>query len=214
MSLQNILIISITLILTLVFSQLFVNVSRKIGYQYGSEKRERLAVVLTVIYAAVLSIFTRMAHPVFTVAGELYFGLFVLASIISISSSFIDLEYKEIPNSYNLATAVLGIAAVVIYSNIIDSAILSGGLMFGIYFILMMVTNAMGGGDVKMAGALGLLVPLSSFGTFLISPFAFGTVIAVYLIFVKKHDKNDMIAFGPYIAMGYLLTIFIYWAVL
>jgi len=213
MSIQNILISITTIIFSVVISYNLVVVSRNIGYEYGSKKREMSAVCLTAFYVGILTVSTRISHEVLNFKDELYFSLFLIVSIISISSSFVDLKYKEIPNSYNLSTAIVGIITFFIFPSFIDTAILSGGLMFGIYFLLMIVTNALGGGDVKMAGALGLIIPFSYFRFLLISPFAFGTVIAVYLIFVKKRGKDETIAFGPYITLGYLFTTFLYWVV-
>ena len=111
-----------------------------------------------------------------------------------------------------MATVGLGLVSVVLFPKLVNSAILIGGIMFGIYFLILIITGAMGGGDVKMAGALGTLIPTSMLGTFLISPFAVGSVIALYLLIVKKQNKNLKIPFGPYITIGYLITIFRFWA--
>ena len=205
--------IALTLILTGILSYIFTRISTTIGYDYGSKKKELISILISVSYVAILSYFARTAHSTFTIKGEIYFSLFIIASIASISSSFIDLEYQEIPDSYNAFTAILGIVSVLVLPSLFNTAILTGGIMFGIYFVIMLLTNAMGGGDVKMAGALGLLVPISTLKYFLISPFAFGTVIALYLIFIKKQDKNNKIPFGPYITMGFLLTTYMYWAI-
>jgi leader peptidase (prepilin peptidase)/N-methyltransferase len=83
--------------------------------------------------------------------------------------------------------------------------------MFGIYFLIMAVTNAMGGGDVKMVGALGILVPFSQIGLFLLLPFIVGAVISIFLIVTKKRKKDDMVPFGPFITIGFLLTTLNFW---
>ncbi|NLK63552.1 MAG: prepilin peptidase [Tissierellia bacterium] len=203
--------ITLSTVAACALSYAFILISKRIGYEYGSKKREILSVVLTGIYVLLISYFSRKSFS-FTVQHEMYFPLFLIAAVISISSSFIDLKYQEIPDSYNLATVGLGLVSVVLFPKLVNSAILIGGIMFGIYFLILIITGAMGGGDVKMAGALGTLIPTSMLGTFLISPFAVGSVIALYLLIVKKQNKNLKIPFGPYITIGYLITIFRFWA--
>ena len=57
----------------------------------------------------------------------------------------------------------------------------------------------LGGGDVKLFGALGIyLGPIGIIHTIFLSCFL-GSLIGIPMIIFKKMDKNKPMAFGPYI---------------
>lgn len=214
MTVQTIGFIAVTAALAGFLALVLSFTATHIGYDYGSPKRILSAVGMSVVYTVALGIVATWATPIVSIRGSLYFLVFSVVSTISIASSFVDLKYREIPDSFNLITAFLGFSTILLFPGLASSAIIGAGAFFGIYFVIMAVTGAMGGGDVKMVGALGSLIPLSHFGHFLVSPFLFGSVSAVYLIFIKKQDPNGQIAFGPYITCGFLTTTLAYWSIL
>lgn len=193
-------------------SYLLTRTSERLGYAYGSPFRNRLSVYLSIGYSGVLAGFALEYLNRFSLRGSAYFLLYVAAATLAIASSFVDIRYREIPDEYNLAGLFLGGLSILLIPQRVNQAILVGALMFVIYFLIMAITRAMGGGDVKMAGALGTLVPFRYFGTFLLAPFALGTAAAGYLILIKKKDKHSLVAFGPYITGGFLLITFLYWS--
>lgn len=197
-------------IISLSSSLLLIAISKKIGYLYGP-KRNALAVIVSTLTGLCLMGLTLYHIPNISLKGFFYVQLFNLACMISLSSLFIDLKYKEIPDYFNLATALLGGLGTLLYPHTMNQAILLAIGFFALYFLIMVITNAMGGGDVKMVGALGLFVPFSYAGFFLIAPFAIGSIIAVYLMVIKKQSGKVKIAFGPYIAIAFILTSFLYW---
>jgi len=125
-----------------------------------------------------------------------------LASSILIEASMIDLEYQEIPNSYNAMVAILGGAFIWQYSAFYQDLLLSGVIAFVVFFVIMMLTGAMGGGDVKMAGAIGLFMPLGLVQNFIFYAFLIGSIIAIALLVLRIKKKDDVFPFGPAIALA------------
>ncbi len=68
--------------------------------------------------------------------------------------------------------------------------------------------EAMGGGDLKLLAAIGAFLGWK--GVFLSIFFGsiVGTIMSLILIYSKKKSWDDYIPFGPYLALGAILTIF------
>ena len=89
---------------------------------------------------------------------------------------------------------------------------LAGG---GIFLIITLIggliagKEAMGLGDVKLMGALGLFFGLNS--TILISVLSFllGAIISIGLMIAKKGKTDQYIPFGPFIVLSALITIYV-----
>lgn len=67
---------------------------------------------------------------------------------------------------------------------------------------------AMGGGDPKLASMIGVWLGWQSV---LLTGFlacAFGTIIGVSAIVLKLHHKGNPMAFGPYLVLGAIVTLF------
>lgn len=78
--------------------------------------------------------------------------------------------------------------------------------LFGLYWIMRLASRrSLGFGDVKLAGALGLLMAFFSpwnvwWGTLL--AFLSGTLQGLYLHFYKKQSLKTHIPFGPHMILG------------
>jgi leader peptidase (prepilin peptidase)/N-methyltransferase len=69
--------------------------------------------------------------------------------------------------------------------------------------------EAMGGGDVKFMGMVGSFLGWKgAFLTIMLGALT-GSVAGVVLILLKKHQADKVIPFGPYLALGTLLTLFL-----
>jgi leader peptidase (prepilin peptidase)/N-methyltransferase len=142
-----------------------------------------------------------------------------------IVASFIDIEFRVIPDEITISGIILSPIVSVVFSFIHQPLIvgLSGylngllssvvGIIVGgavIYLVgvigkLIFRKESMGFGDVKLMALLGgFLGWESTLYIFLIACFA-GSIIGVILYFVTK---DHYIAFGPYIALGALIVLF------
>lgn len=88
--------------------------------------------------------------------------------------------------------------------------ILMALLIGGFFMMLIIVTKGkgMGGGDVKLGVFMGLMLsfPHSLLATIL--SFVLGAVFSIYLIVTRKKHFGQTIAFGPFLVLGSLVSLF------
>jgi leader peptidase (prepilin peptidase)/N-methyltransferase len=136
---------------------------------------------------------------------------------------FIDLDHQIIPNSITLPGIPL---AVILGSTVLPDPFIrvdllgykasiigfvAGGGFFYLVAILgkaILKKDAMGGGDIKMMAMIGGLlgwkgVILTTFFGSLI-----GSIIGISLISLKGREWGSRIPFGPYLALGALISLF------
>lgn len=63
-------------------------------------------------------------------------------------------------------------------------------------------------GDVKLAGALGLVFGWPNITLVLALAFIFGAIVGVYLLVSKKKGAKDAIPFGPFLVLGSVAVFF------
>jgi len=90
----------------------------------------------------------------------------------------------------------------------IASAALGGGIGFGIFLLIALVSRGgMGWGDVKLAALIGLATgfPLVFFA--IIMGAILGGIVAVALVIAKKRTRRETIPFGPFLALAAMVTL-------
>jgi len=136
---------------------------------------------------------------------------------------FIDIDHQIIPNSLILVVFLWDIVFKIVSYFILNEplSILNylGGLAVGaVFFILIFILSkgGMGGGDIKLIGVLGFILgmPLIFLNMFL--SFVLGGIISIFLLIFKIKKRKDPIAFGPFLIIGFLISLFwgyeiIYW---
>lgn len=144
------------------------------------------------------------------------FGLLIPMALIAF---IVDYKIQIIPNRLNLTifetglifTFIYGIMNINVASNLLLGMIAGGGIFLLITLVggLIAGKEAMGLGDVKLMGALGLFFGLNS--TILISVLSFllGAIISIILMIVKKNKADMYIPFGPFIVISTLTTIYV-----
>jgi leader peptidase (prepilin peptidase)/N-methyltransferase len=130
---------------------------------------------------------------------------------------FIDLKHRIIPDVVTLP----GMASGFLFSFFVKSPTvpnsLIGILVGGVLFYLSAVTGellfkkeSMGGGDIKLAMMLGAFLGWQKILlVFLLSAVLGATVGGITLFFSKEVKKTKMIPFGPFLALGSILAIFL-----
>ena len=91
---------------------------------------------------------------------------------------------------------------------IVDAAI-GGGIGFGLLLIVALVSRGgMGGGDVKLAGLIGLVTgfPLVFVAMFL--GVVSGGLVAGVLLVTKVKTRKETIPFGPFLCLAAMATLF------
>ena len=139
------------------------------------------------------------------------------ASLIALSA--IDLEHFRLPNRILLVTLYLGLPLLLLSAALqhewhaFRDALLGGATGLGLLLVVHLVSpRGMGMGDVKLAGVLGVFLGYLSYGHVFLGlflGFASGAVIGMLLIATGVRSRKDHIPFGPFLASGALLCVFV-----
>lgn len=133
--------------------------------------------------------------------------LYAICFSMLVAISVIDWRTYEIPVGLNITILALGIIQCILdYRNwhlyLIGMVSVSGFLL-----ILFLITGGrgIGGGDIKLMFASGLLIGWQKNILALVLGCIIGSII--HLILMKVSKKGRMLAFGPYLSAGILLAI-------
>lgn len=133
-------------------------------------------------------------------------SLILLCAIIFVS----DLLYFIISDKVLIVFFVWFLALQVVfeYRSWLD-AVAGGVLGFGFLLLLAILSKGgIGGGDIKLMGVLGLVLGFQgAFVTLMIASFV-GLVVGVMGLLMKKFTRKTAIPFGPYLALGALVTFY------
>ena len=91
---------------------------------------------------------------------------------------------------------------------------LLGGLAGFLTFVAIFIVGRgrmMGAGDVKLAGIIGLMVGYPMVWASLASGIFLGGLAAIFLLAGRRAGAKSYMAYGPYLALGALLNLWIYW---
>ena len=138
--------------------------------------------------------------------------------------AFADIKAQIIPNGLNFVGFLAG--AVLIYYTTIQDAMAGVDLLLGMLtgggiFILIALfayiaykKEGMGMGDVKLMAVLGMFFGVYNTIQIFILSFAIGAVASILLMITKIKKSSDYMAFGPFIVMSALITMFIPYTVM
>lgn len=132
--------------------------------------------------------------------------LFAVCASALIVLSLVDLRTFEIPPACNVVITIAGVINMLMdlrnwYMYVIGMALVSG-IFLVIYFFS--GGRSIGGGDIKLMAAAGLLLGWQRVLLSLFVGSVAGSVIHITLMGVK--GKERVLAFGPYLAMGIFIA--------
>ena len=140
--------------------------------------------------------------------------IYIILSSALIIIAFIDLNEQIVPDVISLPGIVTGfiISFFVPYISFINSAlgvVVGGGIILIIALVGSMIfkKEAMGGGDIKLAAMIGAFLGWRYTIISLFLGFFLGALAGIFLILSKIKSKEDMVPFGPFIALGSLITL-------
>lgn len=160
------------------------------------------------IVEVVTGVLYMVSYHSFGFSYEFIISLIFISSLIVIIVS--DIEYMIILDEIVAGTSILIIILELIFYGLDKtvSLIFSGILAFGTMFVIKLMGDrifhkeSMGGGDIKLMFLFGIVIgyALSICDIFLATIIAFP--IAIFILFSRK---DNMIPFGPFLAMGAIL---------
>lgn len=124
-----------------------------------------------------------------------------------------DVKYHLIPDSLQFVFLVLALCYHLVQAAswlMLGSFIVSGILVMLPILILYLITRGrgMGFGDVKLAFVIGFLLGTIPGWIALYIGFIAGSVVGVALLITKKKKLKSQIAFGPFLIIGIVLSVF------
>ncbi len=152
------------------------------------------------------------------------FFIYSFLGIMLIIDAFVDMKAQIIPNELNFVGFLVGI--VLAYITLIKDVtlgldkiygLLAGG---GIFLLIALVAfviykkEGMGLGDVKLMGVLGLFFGLFNTIQIFILSFAIGAIVSILLMIFKIKKSTDYMAFGPFIVIATVITMFVPYTIL
>ncbi len=142
---------------------------------------------------------------------------FAYLGVVSIVLAVIDVRHHRLPNrivlpSYGVGGALLVVA--VLFGappSALGRAVAGMVVLFGFYLLLRLLSRrGLGGGDVKLAGVIGLYLGWIGWEALAIGAlagFVVGGATGVVLMVARRADRRTRIAFGPAMLIGAWLVI-------
>lgn len=169
----------------------------------------KLIVVNSCLYVALLYKF----------GMNLDFLRFAILTPMLISAFIVDYKIQIIPNRLNFTMFEVGIIFAFIFGiqnlnlakDMFLGMIAGGGIFLLITLIggLIAGKEAMGLGDVKLMGALGLFFGWYKILIISVLAFLIGAIISIIVLIVRKNREDGYIPFGPFIVVASFITIFV-----
>ena len=167
-----------------------------------------LSLITMLIYIVLLYVFGIEK----TFLGNLELIKYLILTPMLLSAFVIDYKLQIIPNRLNMTMFEIGI--ILMFLAGIFNANIAIDMFFGMLTgagIFLLITliggliagkEAMGFGDVKLMGALGIYFGLSNIIMITLMSFLIGAVLSILLLVTKIKKTDEYIPFGPFIVIA------------
>jgi leader peptidase (prepilin peptidase)/N-methyltransferase len=181
------------------------------GPYAGEPSRDRRLVMAAVTAVVCAALGWRLGATVALVA-YLYLG------VVGTLLAFVDVAVKRLPDPFTLPSYPVGLALLAVAAPFTDDggrrlghALVGLACLWLVYAVQhFLLPDAIGRGDVKLAGVLGLYLGwfgLSTWFAGLLLGFVFGGVVSIGLLVTRKASRKQQIPFGPFMLAGALAAI-------
>lgn len=177
------------------------------GYFY-SGRYPMIEFLTGVVFVAVWSVYGWSASAIF----------FSGFSALLLAMSFIDLEFRIIPDSMSLGAWgvawILALLGVQFFPIPLNESLFGAVVGFGLFWMLsrgyywFSGEEGLGGGDVKLMGLVGAVLGLHGVITTILVGSVLGALVGGVLVFGMRKGRRFPIPFGPFLAMGALVSVF------
>ena len=144
---------------------------------------------------------------------------FLITTPLLLSAFSIDYKEQIIPNRLTLTLFEVGLIFAFIEGtgsfSLLLNKLLGLAIGGGIFLIITLIggliagKEAMGFGDVKFMGALGIIFGAKNIVIISVLSFLIAAIISIILIISKKKKTSEYIPFGPFIVIATFLVIFV-----
>jgi leader peptidase (prepilin peptidase)/N-methyltransferase len=169
----------------------------------GAHRPVRAPLLETATIAAFLVAWWRFRADPLHLAVVCLYAAFLLAVLV------IDVEHRRVLNVMLAPVAIVALLVSLLpgYPDPLQ-ALLGGAIGLGIFFLLALIgRGAMGMGDVKLAGVIGLMTGYPLVIPALALGIVFGGVAAIVLLVTRRAGRKDTMAYAPYLALGTIVAL-------
>jgi prepilin signal peptidase PulO-like enzyme (type II secretory pathway) len=135
-------------------------------------------------------------------------GIWLVMLVMLIVLAVYDLRWMILPDKVMLPLIIVAFCYQIVVTVVtrspellVDSlvaAIAAGGVFYAIVFFSK--GRAMGGGDIKLAFAMGLILGLANTAVAMLIAFNVAALVGIGLVVLKRRTRKDQIPFGPFLA--------------
>lgn len=140
---------------------------------------------------------------------------FMSLMVVLIITTFVDLDHLIIPQSFINAGLIMGVSGLIAFwdnrwiSSLIGAAIISGFLFLaGLLGKALFHKESMGSGDVLLGIVIGLFLGWKLSLMMLFLTFFSAAIILLILMALKRVRAGVQVPFGPFMAVGAILSLF------
>ena len=192
-------------------------ISREFITEYKMNFRPNYILMLltAVIYVSLIYVYGIQD----TLIANLDLIKFMILTPMLLSAFVIDYKLQIIPNRLNLTIFEIGLIFAFLYGlsnvaitiNMLLGMVAGGGIFLLITLLggLFYGKEAMGFGDVKLMGALGLFFGLSNIIVITLVSFLIGAILSIILLATKIKKSDEYIPFGPFIVIATFLSMYV-----
>ncbi len=184
-------------------------------YKISFKPNYILMLLTAVIYVTLIYIFGIKE----TIIANLDLVKFLILTPMLLSVFVIDYKLQIIPNRLNLTIFEIGFVFAFLYGlsnvaitiNMLLGMLAGGGIFLAITLLggLFYGKEAMGFGDVKLMGALGLYFGLSNIIIITLVSFLIGAILSIVLLITKMKKSDEYIPFGPFIVIATFISMYV-----
>ncbi len=133
-----------------------------------------------------------------------------VAAAMLIALAVYDLRWMLLPDKLTLPLTAWALAGEVVLALMLHAPrmvlgpVVAGALAGGGFYALVVLSQgrAMGGGDIKLAAAMGLLLGLKGTAVAMLVAFNSAALVGLTLIALRRRGRKDQIPFGPFLVLG------------
>ena len=191
--------------------------SKDIINEYKIEFKPNYILILVIAIIYVTLLYNYGIKP--TLIANLDLIKYLIISPMLVSAFVIDYKHQIIPNRLNLTLFEIGIIFAFLYGlsdvaitfNLLLGMVTGGGIFLLITVIggIIYGKEAMGFGDVKLMGALGLYFGLTNIIIVSLVSFLICAIISIFLLATKIKKTDEYIPFGPFIVIGTFISMYV-----
>ena len=144
-----------------------------------------------------------------TIIALKYFIMITFLIVIAV----IDLNTQDVYSVTTYSCIAIGIVMMLIEKIYLNEDIWTYviGLIIGVVVIggIVFIAGGMGEGDIEIAAICGVFLGWQNMILTILLSFIIGGIVGGVLIILKKKTKRDAIAFGPFLFIGALISLFL-----